>query len=126
MYLPVAVRFDVKNTDLRCNGGCKLYVGFSIDGSTEWMYNINVTDELMSYDVTFTPGAIVSDKYRVDKCGCEYCSTCVRECKCKEIFEELGKGVIKFILWNSDDDCQSVEISNISYLSYEVMTDCCD
>jgi TPP-dependent indolepyruvate ferredoxin oxidoreductase alpha subunit len=52
------------------------------------MYKIDVTDKLMSYDVTFTPGAIVQDKYRVDKCGCEYCSTCVREGGCEEIFEE--------------------------------------
>jgi hypothetical protein len=55
--LPAAIRFDVKSDS--CESGCNLYVGFSVDGKTGWMKKIKVGKEKKSYDVSFTPGAIV-------------------------------------------------------------------
>jgi hypothetical protein len=61
-------------------------------GKTGWMKKIEVTKDVKSYDITFTPGAIVKDEYEVDCDGYTYKSTEVREGGCESIFETEEKG----------------------------------
>ena len=87
LFLPAAVRFDVVNTDLSNNRGCKLHAGFSVDGETGWMTHIDVTDDIQSYDTTFSPGIIMQDRYELAMNGDRYCDSSVREGGCENIFD---------------------------------------
>jgi hypothetical protein len=62
LFLPAVIRFDVESKEPSChseNTDCNLYVGFSVDGQTGWMKKIKVTKDVKSYDITYTPGAII-------------------------------------------------------------------
>lgn len=130
VHVPAAIRFNVQNNPIGGdNEGCKLFVGFKVGEKTAWMSGITVTDELTSFDFTFTPGLITRDDYECTECPeeCdEYIGSCHRVDETSHIIDPKESGNFRFLLWDCPDTCEGVTVSDIAWLSYDVMDDKCE